>query len=197
MPVSQGKELPYTTREACIKAAQEKGVNSSACMKLPAGGNKTTQSSIISLGDENIGECNIQTDWTVASDKRDKTDVKKLDLGLDFINKLLPVTYYWDKRSKYVDKHDPSVDLNKVTTDGTHKENQLDVGFLAQDVADIETSYGYKIEDKTNLTTSLSGDGKMYGTKYNKFVPMLVKAVQELSEKIEHIEKTCKCMKEE
>ena len=73
----------------------------------------------------------------------------------------------------------------------------MDVGFLAQDVADIETSYGYKIEDKTNLTTSLSGDGKMYGTKYNKFVPMLVKAVQELSEKIEHIEKTCKCMKEE
>ena len=42
MPVSQGKELPYTTREACIRAAKEQGVNSSACMKLPAGGNKTT-----------------------------------------------------------------------------------------------------------------------------------------------------------
>ena len=39
------------------------------------------------------------------------------------------------------------------------------------------------ISDKTNLTTHLSDDGKQYGLTYSKFVPILVKAVQELSEK--------------
>ena len=149
------------------------------------GGNITTASHTLILGDEQITSANIQVDWTVASDARDKTDVIELDLGLEFVNKLIPVTYRWDKRSNYVDKLDPTVDLNKVTTDGTHKENQLDVGFLAQDVAEVESSYGYEIKDKRNLTTSLSGDGKQYSTKYSKFVPMLVKAVQELSEKVE------------
>jgi hypothetical protein len=168
-----------TTGQNNIMIGKEAGTTGSP------GGNFTTQSSIIVIGDENCGASHIQTDWTVASDKRDKTDVKKLNLGLDFINKLFPVTYYWDKRSKYIDRHDPNANLNDVTTDGTHKEDQMDVGFLAQDVAEIESSYGYKIEDKTNLTTSLSEDGKMYGTKYNKFVPMLVKAVQELSAKVE------------
>ena len=52
-------------------------------------------------------------------------------------------------------------------------------------MAEIESSYGYEIEDKKNLTTSLSEDGKLYGTRYSKFVPMLVKAVQELSTKVE------------
>ena len=148
------------------------------------GGSISTGSNEIVLGDENITESHIQVDWTVASDKRDKTDVTNLDLGLEFINKLTPVTYKWDKRSKYIDKHDPSADLNAVTTDGTHKEDWLDVGFLAQDVAAIEESYDYKIANKTNLTTSLSEDGKQYSTKYNKFVPMLVKAVQELSAEV-------------
>ena len=50
--------------------------------------------------------------------------------------------------------------------------------------------YGYipesrKIADKTNLTTTLSNDGKQYGIQYNKFVPILVKAIQELSAEIE------------
>ena len=52
-------------------------------------------------------------------------------------------------------------------------------------MAEVESSYGYEIKDKRNLTTSLSDDGKQYGTKYSKFVPMLVKAVQELSTKVE------------
>jgi len=39
------------------------------------------------------------------------------------------------------------------------------------------------------LISSLSNDGKMYGLKYNKFVPMLVNAVQELSAEIEKLKK--------
>jgi hypothetical protein len=149
------------------------------------GGQISTQNSTISLGDENIGEANIQVDWSVASDQRDKTDFTALDLGLDFVNDLKPVTYKWDKRSKYGDKHADDYDLNTITHDGTHKEDWLDIGFKAQEVEVLEAAAGYKIADKTNLTTKLSGDGKQYGIQYTKFIPILVKAIQELSAEIE------------
>jgi len=151
------------------------------------GGNITTGDNEINLGDENITECNIQVDWTIASDERDKTDFTALDVGLDFVNALAPVTYKWDKRSKYIDKDDPSVDLDAVSHDGTHKEDWLDIGFKAQEVEALEIAAGYKIADKTNLTTSLTDDGKQYGIQYSKFVPILVKAVQELSAEIDRL----------
>jgi len=145
------------------------------------GGAITTADDNVCVGSNEITAAHVQVDWTIASDKRDKTDVEPVKMGLEFINQLEPVTYRWDKRAKYIDKLDPTVDLNKVTTDGTHKESWLDVGFLAQDVEELEAQYGYKIEDETNLTTNLSEDGKQYGLTYNKFTPMLVKAIQELS----------------
>jgi len=109
-------------------------------------------------------------------------------MGLDFVNKLEPVTYRWDKRSKY------SKDQS-VAPDGTHKEEQLDVGFLAQDVVALEEEYGFKLEDKTNLTSNQSEDEKMYGLKYSKFVPSLVKAVQELSTQVDELKDEIKTLK--
>ena len=121
-------------------------------------------------------------DWTIASDARDKTDIENLDVGLEFINQLQPKTYRWDKRSQY--SNDQSID-----PDGSHKADQLDVGFLAQDVDALEKSLGFKDTDKKNLISSVSEDGQMYGLKYSKFVPMLVNAVQELSAEVEELKK--------
>ena len=70
------------------------------------GGNITTGSNEVCIGDENVTEAHIQVDWTIASDKRDKTEITPLIMGLDFINKLEPVTYRWDKRSKYSENQD-------------------------------------------------------------------------------------------
>ena len=152
------------------------------------GGSLVTTSNNICLGDERITNCHVQVDWTIASDQRDKTDFTALDLGLDFVNNLKPYTYKWDKRSRYGDKEADDYDLNAQTPDGTHKENWLDIGFKAQEVEALEKAAGYKIADKTNLTTSLSEDGKQYGIKYTNFVPILVKAVQELSAKVKALE---------
>ena len=161
-----------TTGDNNIMIGYQAGISGSP------GGAISTANNTLSLGDENIATANIQVDWTVASDKRDKTDVESLNMGLDFINKLEPVTYRWDKRSKYSDDQ-------SVTPDGTHKEEQLDVGFLAQDVEALEKEYGYDFDNKTNLTTQLSEDNQMYGLKYSKFVPMLVKSIQELTTQVE------------
>ena len=143
------------------------------------GGNVTAGSNVIVLGDENITSAQIKVDWTVVSDARDKTDFTALDLGLDFVNALAPVTYKWDMRSKYGDKSAEGYDLAAQTPDGTHKEDWLDIGFKAQDVEALEIAAGYKIADKTNLTTSLTSDGQQMGLQYSKFVPILVKAIQE------------------
>ena len=89
------------------------------------------------------------------------------------------MTYKWDKRSKYGDKYADDYDLNAQTPDGTHKEDWLDIGFKAQEVQALEEAAGYKLSDKKNLTVSLSADEKQYGLRYEKFIPILVKAIQD------------------
>ena len=150
------------------------------------GGAVTTGNNEGTLGNSDISKINVQCSLTVASDQRDKTDFTALDLGLAFVNQLQPVTYKWDKRAKYVDwKSTPNQDLNSITHDGTHKESWLDVGFKAQEVNALEEAAGYTIASEKNLTVSLSSDGKQYGMQYEKFVPILVKALQEADDKID------------
>ena len=151
------------------------------------GGNVTTASNHICLGDENVTSANIQVAFGIASDERDKTDFADLNIGLDFVKALEPVTYYWDKRSKYGDKYADDYDLNAQTPDGTHKEDWMDVGFKAQAVEVLEEAAGYKAADKKNLTVSNTEDGKQYSLQYEKFVPILVKAIQELSAEVEKL----------
>ena len=84
--------------------------------------------------------------------------------------------------------------MDTVTNDGTHKEDWLDLGFKAQEVEALEEAAGYKVSDKTNLTVNLSEDGKQYSLKYPRFVPILVKAVQELSDKNVALENRIKAL---
>jgi hypothetical protein len=151
------------------------------------GGNFTTENHRMVLGDENMTNAHIQVALTVASDQRDKTDFTALDLGLDFVKDLKPVTYKWDKRSKYGDKKADDYDLNAQSPDGTHKEDWLDIGFKAQEVEALEIAAGYNKSSKTNLVSSHSGDGKQMGLQYSKFVPILVKAIQEQQTLIESL----------
>jgi len=143
------------------------------------GGIVSTNSNVLVLGDSNIAQAFTQVSISATSDERDKTDFVGLDIGLDFVKALEPVTYYWDKRSKYGDKDADDYDLDAQTPDGTHKEDWMDVGFKAQSVQTLEEAAGYKVADKKNLTVTLSGDGKQYGLKYERFIPILVKAIQE------------------
>ena len=150
------------------------------------GGAISSGNNEVTLGNGDHSKINAQVSITVASDERDKTDFQALSTGLDFVNGLTPYTFYWDKRHKYVDwDSNPDTDLNNVTHDGTHKEDWLDLGFKAQDVVALEESINHKISNKTNLVSNLSGDGKQYALQYEKFVPILVKALQEADDKID------------
>jgi hypothetical protein len=177
--MGQGAGGQLTTASNCLILGYDAGQAGSP------GGANTTGSGGIFIGDENVSDAYVQVDWTIASDQRDKTDFTALDLGLDFVKALAPVTYKWDKRSKYGDKTAADYDLNAQTPDGTHKEDWLDIGFKAQEVEALEIAAGYNKDNKTNLTTTLSNDGKQYGIQYSKFVPILVKAIQEQNALIE------------
>jgi len=152
------------------------------------GGNITTGSNEIGLGDGNISSFSCQVSLTATSDERDKTDFQDLDLGLAFVKELKPVTYVWDKRINYGDVTADDFDLDSITSDGTHKDDDLQVGFKAQEVIALEDSAGYKLSDKTNLTATVTSDGKQYGLMYERFVPILTKAIQELSAKVDALE---------
>jgi hypothetical protein len=150
------------------------------------GGSITTGNNEGVLGNGDVSKINVQVSLTVASDERDKTDFQPLTAGLDFVNALTPYTYYWDKRANYVDwDANPDTDLNSVTHDGTHKEDWMDLGFKAQDVVALEESINHKLSNKTNLVSNQTGDGKQYQLQYEKFVPILVKALQEADDKID------------
>jgi len=98
------------------------------------------------------------------SDLRDKTDIQSTTLGLDFIKSLNPVSYKWkDKPGK-----------------------QTHYGIIAQEVLETLKDYGIdSIQDFGGIT---GDDETHYGARYTEFVPILIKAIQELSDKIKKLE---------
>ena len=129
----------------------------------------TSGSNQIHMGNESHSTARIQISWTVNSDSRDKTDVTPIDVGLDFVKDLNPVTFRWDKRSDYEDR---------IPT-GKNKLEELTLGFLAQEVEEVEKSYGYDVANKTNLVVDRDVDQDHFGITYEKMIPILTKAIQE------------------
>lgn len=135
------------------------------------------------------------TNVNIRSDGRDKTDIKPLEKGLEFVMKLKPVTGYYDRRDSYVDElfqdlpeDERSEKLRKwwakPKKDGSHKEDRLRHWFIAQDVAALEDEYGQL--PMVNLKNDT------YTIEYETFIPVLTKAIQELTEKVEALERKSK-----
>ena len=136
-----------------------------------------TEDNRIVLGDNSITNASIKVDWTVTSDKRDKTDIESFTHGLSWINKLNPVTYRWDMRSNYDDG----------LPDGSKKESQLNIGLIAQEELEVEKEHGYA-DTSDNMLISHINPGGSYGMQYSKLVPVLINAVKELSAKNDALE---------
>ncbi len=103
------------------------------------------------------------TSITSLSDKRDKKEIEPLNVGLEFINTLKPVTFVWDERSEN-GKHDIK-----------------DFGFIAQDLKTAQEDIN--LEDTLRLVYEENPD--KLEASYGKLVPILVKAIQDLSKEIE------------
>ena len=140
-----------------------------------------TASNTLSLGNNAIDDFYCAETSISSSDKRDKTDIVEWTHGLSYINKLKPVTYRWDKRSFYSDDY-------SATPDGSKKKLKKHLGFLAQDVLEVEQDLGYAGSKNDMLAVNLNPDDTAYGMKYERLVVVLTKAVQELSAKNDALE---------
>jgi hypothetical protein len=106
------------------------------------------------------------------SDERQKDNITPTDLGLDFINSINPVKYKWK------DYSDTDEETGEVTR---HIFNRTHYGMIAQDV---ETVLG----DKDFAGFIYNEESDRYGLRYTEFVAPLIKAIQELTARIEQLE---------
>jgi len=97
------------------------------------------------------------------SDARQKEDIYSSDLGLGFINQLRPVSYKWIGKTR------------------TH------FGFIAQEIQSSLELNNKTSNDFAGLITG-SSDEIYWGLRYQEFIAPMVKAIQELSEKVERLE---------
>jgi len=130
--------------------------------------NVTTQNDRIVMGSTAVTNAYVNVAWTVVSDARDKTDVVPISYGLSFVTKLKPIIYKWDRRSQY----------ENGVPDGSKKDTKIQAGFLAQDVIALEKENG--ATDGNLLIADDEVEDHLKVTE-TKFIPVLVKAIQELN----------------
>jgi len=120
----------------------------------------------ITLGDANITtlRCN-QTTITALSDARDKANISDLSLGLEYLEKVRPVEFDWRRRIP---------DAN----DGKHQ-----AGFIAQDLMAVEDEHGAEF-----LGSVLRSNPDRLEAGPAALIPVMVKAIQELSARVKELE---------
>lgn len=113
------------------------------------------------------------------SDMRDKADIRDTVLGIDFIMALRPVDFRWDYREDYTD----GVKGIAVEKDGSKKRSRFHHGLIAQEVKETLTNMG--IDFGGFQDHSISGGADVMSVGYTEFIPVLIKAIQELKDEIE------------
>ena len=123
---------------------------------------------------------------STTSDARLKTEITPSDLGLEFVNKLNPVSYKWIDGGYYpIDETDPEQIAQKhgLPKPGIRKHYGLIAQELKQALDDVgaEDFGGYVIDDMEDPDSLLS-------MRYEECISPIIKAIQELSAKIEVLE---------
>jgi len=137
----------------------------------------TTASNSVRIGNTSVVSIGGQVGWTVISDGRFKKEVQEDLPGLEFITQLRPVSYVIDKTklNDFLGKT-----LSKYNEE-TPTEEKRESGFIAQEVEEIVQKSGYTFSG----VDELQNENDIYGIRYSMFVVPLVKAVQELNDKVD------------
>jgi trimeric autotransporter adhesin len=136
-------------------------------------------SNTIRLGNSSVSTIGGYANWTNVSDGRFKTEVKEDVAGLDFILKLRPVTYRLDMDA--IAQFHKTPDSLRLPASEALKAEELQSGFIAQEVEKVANSLGYDfhgVDKPKNKNSS-------YGLRYAEFVVPLVKGMQEQQKMIE------------
>jgi len=156
-------------------------------------GASANASNQVRIGNSSVTSIGGYASWTNVSDGRVKMNIKENVPGLEFINKLRPVTYNLDITAAdkltgvnhiLINKEEKGIGqlYNKARR---QKEQVTYTGFIAQDVEKAAQSLQY---DFSGVDVP-KNDKDLYGLRYAEFVVPLVKAVQELSRQNEEMKK--------
>ena len=159
-------------------------------------GAMTTESNQVFIGNHDVTSIRSYAHLTTVSDARIKKNVQENVPGLNFINKLHPVTYNLDydaiNSMKKSDKFQEGQQNSAEPAMGAD-HNQSHSGFIAQDVEKAAQSIGYDC----GAIDKEAGDNGLYGLKYSELIAPLVKAVQELSNRIDAKDETITALQEQ
>jgi trimeric autotransporter adhesin len=120
----------------------------------------------ITLGNGYISSlrCAVTT-ITSLSDARDKKNISDLNLGLDFITKLKPRIFNWDKREWYEGN----------ISDGSKMKESPTAGFIAQELDDAQINANAEW-----LNLVLKDNPEKWEATPGNLLPIVVKAIQDL-----------------
>lgn len=157
------------------------------------------------LGNATLATADIKVDWTVDSDERIKENVQDADAGLGFVNALRPVSFTrkhpadWPSEIREKIYTQGALDVDEEGNETWRSTPQFDVdtqqpikdefddtsrvdGLLAQEVKAAAESSGVSFNGVNE-----AANGKL-GIQYATLVVPLIKAVQELTARIEVLE---------
>ncbi|MGQ0828777.1 MAG: T9SS type A sorting domain-containing protein [Bacteroidota bacterium] len=151
-------------------------------------GTVVTASNKMFFGNSSITHIQGQVLFTTYSDGRFKTDIIENVKGLEFINKLRPVTYKMDTKAldDFIIQNMPdSIKAkHREGMDFTPSKAIIHSGFIAQEVELAAQQVGFV----SSIVSVPSNANDPYALSYAEIVVPLVKAVQELSKTADSLE---------
>ena len=126
------------------------------------------------------------------SDEREKKDIIDSDLGLDFISKLRPVSFKWKVGQNIITSEPDGID-----EDGKEKTKTVIIPREG-----IRTHYGLIAQEVETLLNGKDFGGFIHdsetdikGLRYDQFVPILIKGMQEQQTQIESLKQEIETLK--
>jgi hypothetical protein len=157
--------------------------SNNTCIGSNSTASSATVSNEITLGNNSIAtlRCNTTT-ITALSDARDKKNIRDLNLGLDFLMKVKPRLFNWDRRDWYSNRK----------PDGSKMQATPTAGFIAQELDEVQTS-----EQAEWLKLVLKSNPDRLEATPGNLLPVVVKAVQELKKENESLKERVLAQKQE
>ena len=120
------------------------------------------------------------TTWSNPSDERIKEEIEDEVVGLSFINDLRPRTFRYRKEKDIPEE----LDAHVAGSEKRYKTDKYEHGFIAQEVKEAIDKHNFK--DGFDMWKEDPTDGRQRIGE-TAVIPMLIKAIQELSAEVEKL----------
>ena len=173
------------TTQCCLTAVGQAAgcsitVNNVIAVGQGANPSNTANHTVWGNSGNNVCNC-VYAAWSTVSDLRDKTNIKSLPskMGLDLIKKLRPVAFNWDHRDTYVRE----CKYTYGEKDGNLAGTKEHYGLIAQDLKLVLDELDVRFDGLGH-----DEDKDAYRVTYEELIAPMIKAIQELEQRVAALE---------